>query len=249
MNSTLYQVGLQIFQKITFMMKATLLAYWQFLKYPHLLRISSSKKDLKNDFIALLILDFLFATLVMGIFYTLLSLKLIREYEEADMFEWGLPVALLLGGVLAPVIEECIFRWQLGKPGLSIYFVMLSLIFSMFWFTENDYVLFCGAVILLVVALVFHALMNRLSGRRASRAWRRYFIFLFYFTAIIFGLVHITNAKGLTFADPSFLLYVSSQIFGGLSMGYIRLKYGLPYSMLFHTCFNLIAIPIAWLLR
>jgi hypothetical protein len=155
----------------------------------------------------------------------------------------------LLGAVAAPVIEECIFRWQLRKIKLSIYFVMVSLMFSMLWFTENDKVLFFGALSLLVFAILFHLVMSRLRGKRASIAWRRYYVFLFYFTAIIFGLVHMSNTKDLTFAEPSFPLYVSSQIFGGLALGYIRLKYGLPYSMLFHSIFNLIAVPIAWFMR
>jgi hypothetical protein len=230
-------------------MKTALLSFWQFLKYPRLLRISSTKKDLKNDLLALLLLNFLFYGLIIGIWYVLVSLKLIREYESIDLFDMGFLVTLLLGAVAAPVIEECIFRWQLRKIKLSIYFVMVSLMFSMLWFTENDKVLFFGALSLLVFAILFHLVMSRLRGKRASIAWRRYYVFLFYFTAIIFGLVHMSNTKDLTFAEPSFPLYVSSQIFGGLALGYIRLKYGLPYSMLFHSIFNLIAVPIAWFMR
>jgi hypothetical protein len=83
---------------------------------------------------------------------------------------------------------------------------------------------------------------------KAVKLFRGYYVFLFYYTAVIFGYVHISNIKGLTIADLSFVLYISSQLFGGLTMGYIRLKYGLGYSMLFHGCFNAIAIPIAWAL-
>ena len=138
-------------------MKTALLSYWQFLKYPRLLRISSSKKDLKNDFLTLLVLNFLFASLIMAIYYALLSLKLIIEYNEPDMFQWGFLMALLLGAIVAPINEECIFRWQLRKLKVSIYFVMLSLMFSMLWFTKDDYILFFGGLILLAFANVNQA--------------------------------------------------------------------------------------------
>ncbi|WP_317172487.1 type II CAAX prenyl endopeptidase Rce1 family protein [Pedobacter foliorum] len=80
------------------------------------------------------------------------------------------------------------------------------------------------------------------------KAFRTYYVFLFYYTAILFGYIHIANTKELTMADPSFVLYIGSQIFGGLSMGYLRVKYGLKYGILLHAAFNFIAVPLALLL-
>ncbi|WP_420712341.1 type II CAAX prenyl endopeptidase Rce1 family protein [Pedobacter sp. SL55] len=77
------------------------------------------------------------------------------------------------------------------------------------------------------------------------RAWKKNYPFLFYYTAIVFGLIHLSNYKDLTVSDPSFVLYIASQTFGGLSLGYLRIKYGLTYSILFHAFFNLIVFSLA----
>jgi hypothetical protein len=101
----------------------------------------------------------------------------------------------------------------------------------------------------LLLAMLFHAGVGKLDRRKAILIWRRYYVFLFYFTAIIFGYVHYTNIKGLTPADPVFIFYIISQIFTGISLGYLRVKYGLVYSILFHAGFNFIAITLAWFLK
>ncbi|WP_403001974.1 CPBP family glutamic-type intramembrane protease [Pedobacter suwonensis] len=71
---------------------------------------------------------------------------------------------------------------------------------------------------------------------------RQSFGYLFYYSAIIFGLIHLTNIKDLTLSDPVFIIFVISQFFSGLSMGYMRIKYGLINSILLHSIFNFIMI-------
>lgn len=229
-------------------MLESLSAYWQYLKYPRLLVLSKDKNMLWKDFLWLLILDIAFATLIGIVYYSLLHFKLIKEYEEFDIFKYGFPLAMLLGAVIAPLTEELVFRWQLRKPKLSLLFVLISVGIVTWTFVKNDYALFFIGLGLLVIGLFAVFLMDKLNRLRRVKVFRTYYVFLFYYTAILFGYIHITNIKGLTLADPSFILYIISQIFGGLSMGYLRVKYGLKYSILLHATFNTIAIPLAWLI-
>ncbi|MGQ7853262.1 CPBP family glutamic-type intramembrane protease [Pedobacter sp. WC2501] len=95
-------------------------------------------------------------------------------------------------------------------------------------------------------ALIVHGYFKRIDIRKRLIFQRRSFGYLFYYAAIIFGLTHLGNIKGLTLSDPAFPLFVSSQIFTGLSLGFIRIKYGLGYSMLLHGCFNFILVLLTF---
>ena len=229
-------------------MLESLSAYWQYLKYPRLLVLSKDKKMLWKDLLWLLVLDIAFAALIGVIYYSLLHFKLIREYEEFDLFKFGFPLAMFFGVVFAPFAEELLFRWQLRKPKWSVLFVLMSIAIIAWTFIKNDYVLFFIGLGLLIIGLVGLMVIDNLERLRKVKVFRAYYVFLFYYTAIFFGYIHITNAKGLTLADPSFIFYIGSQIFGGLSMGYLRVKYGLKYGILLHAAFNFIALPLAWLL-
>lgn len=229
-------------------MLESLSSYWQYLKYPRLLALCTDKKMLWRDLSSLLILYIAFTSLIGGMYYSLLHFKLIREYEEFDIFKYGFPLAMFFGVVFAPISEELLFRWQLRNPKWSILFLLISVEIVAWTFVKSDYALFFIGLGLLVIGLVAVMAMDKLTRLKKVKIFRSYYVFLFYYTAILFGYIHITNTKGLTLADPSFILYISSQIFGGLSMGYLRVKYGLKYGILLHAIFNMIAIPLAWLL-
>lgn len=229
-------------------MLESLSAYWQYLKHPRLLVLSNNKKTLWRDLFWLLVLDIAFATLITIAYYSLLHFNLIRKYEEADIFKYGFLLALFFGAICAPVLEELIFRWQLRKPKWSILFVLISIEILVWTFTKNDYVLFFIGLGLFVIGITAILVMDKLKRLKKVKVFRIYYVLLFYYTAVLFGYVHITNIKGLTLADPSFILYTGSQIFGGLTMGYMRVKYGLKYSILLHATFNMIAVPVAWLI-
>lgn len=224
-------------------------AYWQFLKKPQLLKLTNDKTMLWKDISWLLVLNFAFALIVILIYELLLNFNLIVKYEEFNIFQYGFAIAMVFGAIVAPILEECVFRWQLRKPKVSVWFVMVSLAIIISSFTSNEYAKFFIFAFFFAAGLVVFLVIDKLPRLKVVKSFRRYYIFLFYYTAVIFGYVHITNIKGLTIADPSFVIYIISQIFGGLSMGYIRVKYGLGYSILLHGFFNAIFIPIAWVFR
>lgn len=226
----------------------TLSAYWLFLKRPTLFKLKQDKSKVWKDILWLLVLDYVFAGTIGFLYTILLHFNLITKYEQSfDLFKHGFVWALLLGAIFAPFNEELLFRWQLRKPKLSIWFVSISAALIMMSFTKSDYAKFFIFIGFLVIAIIVISFSEKLSRLTAIYAFRIYYIFLFYYTALVFGYIHISNIKGLTLADPSFLLYTGSQVFAGLTLGYIRVKYGLRYSIVMHACFNGIMIPIAWL--
>ena len=109
-------------------MKLALLDYFNFLKRPRLLKLSSNKQLLWRDFHSLIIFCLSFSALITGVCHILSSLRLLKSYENIDFFkEFGVGYTFLLALGLAPILLELLFRWHLRKHYGSIYFMLLSL--------------------------------------------------------------------------------------------------------------------------
>lgn len=192
-------------------MYESLSAYWQFLKRPKLLRFSKDKLELRRDFITLLILDYALAFLVLGTLAILLHYKLVKEYPFVDLKKeygiWGTGVLLCIG---APLIEEAIFRYQLRKRALSIYFIASALACITISNLTNDYFKFFAFLVLLILAILGNSWFEGMSKAKAYLVWQKLYGWIFYFTAFIFAYVHLGNVEGLTVADPSFLFFTFS---------------------------------------
>lgn len=94
-------------------------AFWQFLKKPHLLKLDNDRRMLWKDLSWLLILDFVFAGMVGLVYWLLLKFKLIIKYEEFDFFQYGFAIAMVLGAIVAPVLEEFVFSGSLGRDAFQ----------------------------------------------------------------------------------------------------------------------------------
>lgn len=227
-------------------MNKTFSAYWQFLKKPQLLKVSDDKKVLERDFLWLLLLDLSIASVLTLIFWVLTKFKLINEYKEADIIkDYGIYLASFLVCIIAPLTEEILFRWYLTKRYASNYFVFFAISGIIISYIKNEYIGFSVFLLFLLIAIYSHNRLKRLSQTNKQNLWRTCFPFIFYFSALIFGLIHLSNYEGLTVKDPTFILYISSQIVGGLSLGYIRIKHGLKYSIFYHAAFNMIGFSLA----
>lgn len=71
----------------------------------------------------------------------------------------------------------------------------------------------------------------------------------FYFFALLFGFVHITNFDLTTNVILLSPLLVLPQILLGGYFGYIRVRFGLQWSMLLHGCYNGTLILISFLFK
>ncbi|SFA42674.1 CAAX protease self-immunity [Pedobacter suwonensis] len=180
----------------------------------------------------------------MGIYYTLLHFEIIDEYvEKFDILKkLGLTVALLIACILAPLLEESLFRWHLRSKYLSIYFVCFTLALIADYFINSPFLKWPIYTFFFFISLIIRGYFKRMDIRKKVVFQRQSFGYLFYYSAIIFGLIHLTNIKDLTLSDPVFIIFIISQFFSGLSMGYMRIKYGLIYSILLHSIFNFIMI-------
>ncbi len=92
---------------------------------------------------------------------------------------------------------------------------------------------------------LFH-FIDKLTNKRAQNVWEKYYSFFFYAFAFAFGLIHITNYNNNSFLFYAFTpIIVGSQFFGGLTMGYTRVKLGFWWGVIQHSAFNFFVLLLS----
>ena len=184
----------------------------------------SVNKKLKT-LISLLIIEIPLMVVLILLISGLETLELVDpdNHKILDMIK-SYPVVLLLvlTVVIGPLIEELIFRLYLRY--------------------KNNY------------ALHFLISLVSLTGVRNEQKaetflislWKKRYKFIFYFSAVLFGLIHISNFE---FSYTILLLspiLVAPQIILGLIIGYVRVRNGFVSGLLMHSLHNafFIGIPL-----
>lgn len=170
--------------------------FFQFIWKPKL------EKDPNNDpfhiikvFTILLLFSFSVAFFLLIIIGMLTTMGIINQGEHVfdDLFEKNSVFEVFLfASIIAPVIEELIFR------GPLIFF-------------KNS----------------------------------KFFKFAFYGFTLLFGYVHIFNFEISTNVLLFSPILVAPQIYLGLVLGYMRVRFGLIWAMLMHAVYNGILVAIS----
>lgn len=158
------------------------------------------------------------------------------------------PMMLLFYGViLAPLIEEVVFRsWLGGRRACVLGLPILVSLFAIATAVIADvspimsFAIAGGlSVLILGVARQFSTLSP--AAQKAAR-WRLYPV-AFYGSAVMFALLHLSNYEG-GLSSPIMLLAILPQFLVGLILGYVRMRFGLPHAIIFHGLYNLVLIGI-----
>ncbi len=143
--------------------------------------------------------------------------------------------------VLAPLLEEALFRgWMSGRRA-ALTFALAGLI---------ALVLLGGGLLigggaarwsgLAAAAVVLAALVRWLAARTRETdvpPWfTRHFALLVWASSVLFALVHLGNYPPLPY--PAGLLLVMPQMIGGLLLAYTRTRFGLRAAIAHHAAFN-----------
>ena len=154
---------------------------------------------------------------------------------------------LFYGVILAPLIEEVVFRSWLGGRraciiGLPILISLIAIITAV-GADVSPIASFAvaGGLAFLVFGVVRQFESLTPAQQKAAR-WRL-FPAAFYGSAILFALMHVSNFEG-GLSSPIMLLAVLPQFLVGLILGYVRMRFGLPHAIFFHAFYNLVLIVI-----
>ncbi|MEO0337684.1 MAG: CPBP family glutamic-type intramembrane protease [Bacteroidota bacterium] len=149
-----------------------------------------------------------------------------ENHGVAQMLEQFSPIVVLgITVIVAPIIEETIFRLPLRWSRAYLFRVLL---FPIYITGPNT---FQGA------------------KQGIQNWWNRNYVYIFYAIAIAFGVVHATNFPEMnSWATAIWIPFlVLPQILIGLLLGFIRLRLGFWWAVLTHALHNFIFIGIALL--
>lgn len=157
------------------------------------------------------------------------------------IFSTGYAVLMLL--LIAPLLEECIFRlglsfkkWQIAVSITAIpAYIMFQGIGRMSPLTE---------AILATIALSAFCAVYFLTSQSVWDAIRhRYFKPMIWITSIAFGLMHLIAFSTFDIVlIPYMLCFISIQFFGGCAIAYYRVNLGFLWGVALHIFNNIPAI-------
>ena len=165
-----------------------------------------------------------------------------------------LGLSALLGGLeILGLWEDDMHRlqkiFQEMKPGLIFFFAVIiapfleEVMFRLILKLRSNFLILWPLQLLILLQV-----NNKINLLKTIRNfWNKFYGWIFYLISIAFGLIHILNF------EPSLNIYllapilVAPQIVIGINLGYLRIRFGLIWSILFHAFYNGILLSIALL--
>lgn len=143
---------------------------------------------------------------------------------------------VLMAVIVAPLLEEAVFRHHLRPGGNRIW---LSFLLSFILISEYYWI-----NILVSMYFIFLLIMNH-RDRTVSMK------FTVYISSVLFGLIHMSNFANFDFIGQFYWVpvLVGVQFFIGLCLAYLRIHYGIWKAVIFHGLYNGILVIPALLLK
>ncbi len=153
---------------------------------------------------------------------------------------------VIFGVIMAPLIEESAFRLWINalRPAFLITGGILMLLFAFDGTVDLSLLMLVPVAALLTIGIA----SNRQKGhQQIEPVWNTHFGWVFYGSAVAFGMVHlfnydlgVTDAADLTLAP----LLIAPQMAGGLVLAYARVRLGFWYAVTNHALYNgILTIP------
>ena len=150
----------------------------------------------------------------------------------------------LIPCLLVPVIEELSCRLFLKKSLINSYISLSLITFILILLLQNRKIYSLDWYVLNTLVFSFSIWLSLFS-------FKKYFVnikitdrTIFYGSAILFSLLHLSNYSFQINELPKYLFLIIPQLCSGLIYGYIRVKNGIIYSILLHSIHNTILMFI-----
>lgn len=170
-----------------------------------------------------------------------------EKYRQTELFRLMNENPLkfgLMAVVIAPVIEESVFR-SLIKPSendILIFLCALLLLTSVYYIPIEAYWLLKDILLLLSVIIIFiflKAIIPQPLLARISRIFSRRYVLVWLISAVIFGLVHIGNYVESWEFNLMLFLLIFPRIIAGFFFGKVKVENGsLFWPILLHAMNN-----------
>jgi len=148
------------------------------------------------------------------------------------------PFKTLFWGILfAPIYEEILFRSLLKFKKWNIILFIITVGALIVYAALNSKIEFL--IILSIMLLSVLPFLLIVSRSKIEFFMSYNFKYFFYASALTFGLFHASNFSGNIYVIIAFSFILGGpQIIVGLILGFVRMNYGLFYSIIFHIIIN-----------
>ena len=142
-----------------------------------------------------------------------------------------------------PIYEELTFRLYLRS--LPIYIsISISLVVYLLLSDIGKFELYSLNIDIVYIGILFFLLLKFFAivkvKRMVQKFWGKNFKYIFYFSVLLFALLHLRNFQ-LTPKHIVFIpLLILPQLISGIIFGYSRMKYGIFWSIFLHILNNTI---------
>lgn len=141
-----------------------------------------------------------------------------------------------------PLIEEVISRLPICYHRINL---TLSLLFILFLMSRLCFgwvnAIYACLFFLLIAYLLLFRKKNTWLNQKLEQFWSDHFNSIFYFYALTFGLIHMTNFRDLGWSDYLLSpLITSPQLVLGFVLGFVHIRYknGFWIALLLHILLN-----------
>ena len=216
-----------------------------------------SEKSIKlkiYDIIGLFVLKFICLIPVILFFALVYDPENIQGVSMAKRFS---PLVLLLiVGFILPFLEEVAFRLSLVfKPvylaatlGVLTYYIMTKLVFHTKMSAIDDSFYLRLGVSILTMIVIYPIVSISAVKSRLAEFWSNNFRYIYYIICVVFAWLHISKYE-LNMTNILLLpILTMPQLMSALIYGYVRVKFGFQYPLLFHISNNVIAFSISTLI-
>lgn len=148
-------------------------------------------------------------------------------------------ITFLKVAIIAPIMEEILFRLviRVNKLNLILFvvFLIVSVLYEKYILSTVAYYIFVGVFLLLLLFKKFNYKINNHCEKN------NFLPLLTYLSCLFFGLFHLSNFKDTDPIEIVVIAYLFSQILAGFVFVLLRLKFGITTSILLHILINSLA--------
>ena len=150
----------------------------------------------------------------------------------------------LIPCLLVPVVEELSCRLFLKKSLINSYISLSLITFISILLFQNRKIYTLDWYVLNTLVFSFVIWISLFSFRKYLANIKIPDRTIFYASAVLFSLLHLSNYSFQINELPKYLFLIIPQFFSGLLYGYIRVSNGITYSILLHSLHNTILMFI-----
>ncbi len=166
-----------------------------------------------------------------------------RPVNQLSDRSWNMTL-LLVACVIAPFVEELIFRsWMGSRFGLIYLFPAFMLIWWLLFARVFELTPGSGSLVVWAVISIIYVSYFHMGVAEKDTKTQAAFPILFWTSSIGFALIHLGNYPTESMGVLSGLLVVP-QLISGAAFGYIRMRFGFVATVLSHSSWNTVLLSL-----